>query len=303
MLTHSLEADVVEFARHNDGLVRTRHLRDLGHSDQAVRRRTESGLLVPVCRGVVALAGTEITPARRSYGITLVSPGSWISHTTALAIHGATLPAPISEAHVSSSLRVRGEGVAAHQRLEQPPRDLAPYLGTSISRPWLAVIESAGMLDERSLRVAVDSLVQSGSMSLQRLQRCVDARGRFLGLPALTALLDERLHGSGLLRSFLEADLDALLTRNGLPKPVSNHRVTLSDGQIRIIDKAWPDCRVALEAESWRHHSSTTDWGRSRIRDRELTADGWIVLAAVVEDIRRPERLIADLTRVLGCAR
>jgi hypothetical protein len=201
--------------------------------------------------------------------------------------------------HISSPHRIRRPEVIAHQLPRPAPNELANYFGVSIARPALAIIESAAILRQGDLAVALDSLLQRGTLTLPSLERAVEAHKRFPGNANLRQLVEDRLNGSGLLRSFFEYQLDVVLRRYGLPIPVSNFAVRLPNGRRRVLDKAWPDLYVGLEAESWAHHSNTTDWGRSRVRDRELTGLGWTVVAAVVEDVRRPERLIQDLRLVL----
>jgi hypothetical protein len=296
----SFDALVVKLSRRNNGLVRTQDLVAAHHSEQSITRRLAIGALQPVIRGVVAPVGFKITDLRRSHAAALVSNSAWVSHLSALQIHGATLSGHIEGAHMSSSERVRHRGVLVHQ-LDQPaPMDLSKYFGVKASRPALALVESSKLLKERELAVALDSLVLLRVVSLQDVQRCVEARGRFPGIVCLRMLLAERLDGAGMLRSFLEYDLDRLLKRCQLPPGIRNYRVRLPGGGVRELDRAWPEQRVALEAESWKHHSNTTDWGRSRTKDRLLTAHGWTMLAAVVEDIRSPHRLLSDLARVLN---
>jgi very-short-patch-repair endonuclease len=43
-------------------------------------------------------------------------------------------------------------------------------------------------------------------------------------------------------------------------------------------DFAWPAQRLIVEADSWRHHSSRERFERDRVRDAELTAQGWRVV-------------------------
>ncbi len=81
-------------------------------------------------------------------------------------------------------------------------------------------------------------------------------------------MVDDRLNGAGIVRSWLEQDGVRVVTQAGLPTPIRNHRIRLPNGIVRILDLAWPALRIAVEADSWVHHASPSDWRATRIRDR-----------------------------------
>ncbi len=170
--------------------------------------------------------------------------------------------------------------------------------GVNFSQPWRAIVESAAVLDADELAVAMDSLVQTRLASFQRILRCAHAQGSFHGRRPLMDLLEQRLKGQGIVRSFLEQDLDKVVKQARLPRPTRNFRVTLPNGRRRFIDTGWPEQRVGLEAHSWKYHSNPTDWGATMIRDRELTVAGWTMLPVVAADTKNPETLV-DQLRVL----
>jgi hypothetical protein len=145
------------------------------------------------------------------------------------------------------------------------------------------------------LAVAMDSVVQAKHASFKRIQRTMDMAGPFAGRLMLAELLNDRLNGEGLVRSFLERDLEKLLKRAKLPPAVRNFAVRLPSGKKRVLDVAWPNVRRCLEADSWQYHSSPSLWGGTRIKDRELTVAGWSVIPVVVADTRDPSSLVAQL--------
>ncbi len=317
----NVDTRIAALAARYDGLVPIAPLISSGHSYRSLKARVDHGLLTWVCRGVLRLASAPPTAPRRAVAVALVVPGTWISHTTALALHGINTSTPrtlrndnhnrvrpddpvLHPAHVSNPNRIR-LGVAISHMSPMPTRaDLVLRNGVLISRPWLALVEAASVVDERTLAVLLDATVQQGLVSPARVADALARHGRSRGSRSLAQLLDERLNGAGLLRSFFEHDLDRLVRRAGFPAPIRNYPVVLPGGIRRVLDLAWPKLRVALEADSWQYHSRTGDWGRTRIRDRELTAAGWIILPVVVADIRQPQPLLSDLadTIALRCA-
>jgi hypothetical protein len=285
-----------QLARKYDGLVPTKPLYDAGHCRSALVNRNRIDTLAPVMPGVRRLGSVELSPVRLAMAAALVLPDSWISHTSALTVHGAIMRDKAIFSEVSSPHQHRRAGLRIH-RLSLPS-DLGKHFELPISRPWRAIVESAAVLEEDDLAVAMDSLVQKGLISVNRVQRAATDAGWFRGQMTLQRLLNDRINGEGLVRSFLEQDLSRLLRRNKLPTPVRNYRMVLPDGKVRILDTAWPDLHIGLEAHSWKHHSNTTDWGNTITRDRRLTVFGWTILPVVVSDIRNPATLMEELSEL-----
>jgi hypothetical protein len=201
---------------------------------------------------------------------------------------------------LSSPAQLRLSGFAVHRHLRPDPGGLANMFGVKVSVPSRAVIESAAVLSDRDLSVALDSLVQTRRVSLDRLDRAMEELGWFRGRLTLKQIVANRQNGAGIVRSFLEYDSHRLLVRNHIPVGISNHEIRLGNGQRRVLDRAWPEHRIGLEAHSWQYHSNTTDWGRTMIRDRSVLVAGWTILPVVVEDTRSPKALLADMRSALA---
>ncbi len=291
----ALDRLIAELAARYDGLVPTSELYAAGHCREAIGNRMKANTLAGVAVGVRRLGNVELTPARRAMAAALVLPDSWVSHTSALAVFGATQKANSLKSEISSPHHYRPPGIRAHRRAIPSKANLRSYFEIPVSQPWWAVIESASVLNENELAVAMDSLFQSKSISWKRLQRAHDEAGKYRGRPMLAYLLNERLNGQGIVRSFLEQDLSRLLKQHLLPTPVRNFEVILPNARKRVLDVAWPAVRCGLEAQSWKHHSNPSDWGRTMVRDRGLTVIGWSILPVVVADTRDPTSLIAGL--------
>ncbi len=304
MSSSSLHIDQLlhQLAAAHDGLIPTDAIVAAGHSREALARRVKINALLWVRRGVRATVGTQLTPTRHAMAAALLNPGSWVSHTAALDVYGATLKPSSLRAEISGPDQQRLANVHTHQTDGPGQANLGCRFGVSISQPWWAIVEASAVLPEDLLAVAMDSLVQSKLTSLARLQRAHEEAGRYRGRPLLARLLDDRLNGQGLVNGFLEQDLDRALRKCGLPVPVRNFTVRLPNGKIRVIDRAWPNVKLGVEAHSWQYHSNTTDWGRTMIRDRELTSIGWTMFPVVVADVRDPTSLLVALKPLLDSA-
>jgi hypothetical protein len=290
----SIDRLIIRLASERNGLVPTALLRAERVSFRAIARRVATGQLVEVVPGVRALGNVEIDSLQRAVAACLTNDSAHVSHTSALAFYKATLKTDHG-AHVSNEKLIRLPNVVAHRITSPANRDVIRRYEVNISRPWLALVESASLLDEDELAVAMDSLVQSKDTSLKRISKCADEIGWFNGRKALVRLLEDRINGAGLVRSFLEQDLDKVLRKARLPVGVRNHRIVLPNGQRRELDRAWPHLRVGLEAHSWKYHSNTFAWGKTMTRDRGLTSFGWKILPVVVEDTRNPTSLVRDI--------
>ncbi len=302
MQTLALDRLIAELAATYDGLIPTAQLYNAGHCREAVHARVAIDSLSHVRRGVRALSNVSLTPQRQALAAVLVTEDAWVSHTSALAIHGATLRTQSQRAEISCTRQIRLANIRTHQVAGPGLSNLGRHFDIAISRPWQAIIESASVLSEDELAVAADSLIHTKLTSLNRLQRAHNENGWYRGRRMIDRILDDRLNGQGLVRSFLEQDLSNVLRKHGLPTPIRNYRITLRTGKRREIDVAWPQFRIGLEAQSWQFHSNPSDWGRTMVRDRELSANGWVILPVVVADTRNASSLLEVLAEVLVSA-
>lgn len=88
-----------------------------------------------------------------------------------------------------------------------------------------------------------------------------------------------------------ESRLRLLLHRAGMP-PVARYRIYDADGFTARVGFAYPELRLAIEDDGpW--HAERRAFLDDRRRLNRLDAAGWIVLHVTVDDLRRPEVLIA----------
>jgi very-short-patch-repair endonuclease len=85
-----------------------------------------------------------------------------------------------------------------------------------------------------------------------------------------------------------------LIRDAGLPMPlvgatIAGHRA----------DFAWPEQRLIVEADSWRHHSSRASFERDRRRDAHHTAHGWRVVRLTYARITTEPDEVARLLQQL----
>lgn len=91
-----------------------------------------------------------------------------------------------------------------------------------------------------------------------------------------------------------------MLQEAGLPSPVPQYEVVLPHGGRSILDFAYVAEWVAIEADSYRYHSSLRDWSRDRTRNAVLTALGWRIIPVTWDDLgSRAGHVVALVDRSL----
>ncbi|MFN2614759.1 MAG: endonuclease domain-containing protein [Actinomycetota bacterium] len=95
--------------------------------------------------------------------------------------------------------------------------------------------------------------------------------------------------------SVLETRLLRLMKVHRLPPPSLQHRVRAGSSVARV-DFAYPELKLAIEADGYRHHSRPVDWERDRRRRNRLTEAGWHVVHVTWNDlVQRPEEVILQI--------
>jgi hypothetical protein len=77
------------------------------------------------------------------------------------------------------------------------------------------------------------------------------------------------------LDSRLEHDLLRLIRAAGAPPPVTQLEAVVGGGRHVEFDFAWPDRRLAVEADGHRWHATSADFQRDLARHDAVTTAGW----------------------------
>lgn len=296
-----MDADrtIARIAAAQHSAVSRRQLLQAGVGRHVVDHRVANGRLVLTHPGVYRLAGSPPSWHQRIMAATLAAgPGAVASHRAAAFLHGMAVE-PRAEVTVGRDRAPNPAGVVVH-RLALQQSDCEVRDGIPRTRPPATILGLAAVLSGPALERALDEAVARGVLSYGQLERRLEAVGR-QGRPGIRALADLLLARSGEPRwtqSQFERRLLALVTGAGLPALVPQFEVSLPDGRRAFIDFAWPDLRLGLEADSYRHHSSRVDWSRDHTRNILIVSLGWRLLPVTWEYmVDRPGELIATLTR------
>jgi len=172
---------------------------------------------------------------------------------------------------------------------------------TSIER---TIIDLAAVLPLGGLAHALDSALVEGLTTVERVRRRqhrLGRRGR-KGAGRLAMLLMERDGRDQARTNGFERRLVRALVRAGLPDPIPQFEVRDRRGVlVARPDFAYPDARLAIEADSYRWHGGRLAFDRDLRRRNRLTALGWrIVHVSWTQLVRNPASVVTEVSRMLG---
>jgi very-short-patch-repair endonuclease len=147
---------------------------------------------------------------------------------------------------------------------------------------WVFAV--AGLTKSRS---AISRFRAPNSSSSRRRQSTAGAPPPPPGTRSLKAQLS-RYGGPVDTRSELERLVYELCDDRGLPRPLVN---TVIEGKVR--DFHWPQCRLVVEADSYRWHRSPSALNDDRERDVQLTLAGYRMLRFTWEQVTRRREYVA----------
>ena len=219
---------------------------------------------------------------------------------TAAALHGFDTEEP-ADLHVLSppGSRLRSaDGLVVHRRDGAPLVMVGERPATSPA--WTAV-EVARSLRRPRVLATLDAALRKGSCSRPELWRAASQQAGRRGIVVvrdLIAVADE------LAESPMESEARLAMIDGGLPIPELQYEIVDGNGDLRRVDFAWPDQRVAVEYDGIDWHSGADAMRRDRRRTAALLDVGWVTIAIVFEDVRyRAWEFVARIDAQLRGAR
>lgn len=278
-----VDRELAAIAASRHGIVTHREARANGLSQRQLDYRVQTGRLVRVHPGVYAVGGAPRTFEQRVLAAVLASGAE------ALASHGSASvvwslrgsePEPRVEITTPRERLPQVQRVRHHRSAVLTDRDRAVVHEipvTSVPRTLVDLSASRGI---GWLARAMDDAMRRNLALLPDFRECAN---RLTGAPGrrpsvVRLLVDERFAiGGGRTESWLERVVLGILLDAGIEEPVPQHWVTV-DGHRYRLDLAWPDKKIALEADGFGAHSSYGSFHDDRRRDLRLRRVGWDVL-------------------------
>ncbi|MFN2593258.1 MAG: type IV toxin-antitoxin system AbiEi family antitoxin domain-containing protein [Candidatus Dormibacteria bacterium] len=291
------ERSALRLARVQHGVLSRRQALAEGMSGRAIDYRLATGEWVRLFRGAYRLAGTERTFEQQIMAGTLVGgDGAVASHRAAAALMGMPGAPRWVEITVPRTTRVGVEGVIAHRSRLLASDDVSKLKGTPLTTAARTITDLAGVYTKEKLGPMLDHALARRLVTRAQLEARATGRRHD---DVLRELLDERPATARPMGSEFEACLFRGLRDAGLPLPVAQYRVLMPEGGEVFLDFAYPDLKLAIEADSFVWHASMAAWQRDRARNGELVALGWSILPITWDLVMRNA---AEVARKVGRA-
>jgi hypothetical protein len=284
-------------ATRQHGVISVPQLYLLGFSRYAVHRMAQGGRLHRLYRGVYAVGHRALSIHGRVMAAVLAAgPGAVASHSTAAWLH------EIRRGHrglihvMVHGKRGRRKGFRLHVTSDLHPEDVTEIDGIPCTSLARTLLDEADLLTQPQLRRRIEEAERRGLFDLRQVERvCARASGR-RAVTRLRAALGEADPDPPKTRSDLELDFRDFCRRHGIPRPAFNVWI---EGQ--EVDAVWLDRKVAVELDSYEHHSGRAAFERDRARSSALAAAKWRPIRVTGRRMERdPERLAAEVRELLA---
>jgi very-short-patch-repair endonuclease len=180
--------------------------------------------------------------------------------------------------------------------------DVTAVAGIPVTTVARTLIDVAATTDPDVVEEALDEALGRGLLSISRIRWRLGELGRGRpGVGVMRALVDARDSRLPTSESVLETKLLRVLRRARLPEPLPQHKICDGSRVVARVDLAYPDHRLAIEADGFRWHSGRMRWQRDRARANDLMLLGWRVIRVTWDDITlRPDHVIASIRAALA---
>jgi very-short-patch-repair endonuclease len=269
-------------------------LRDLGVSKWQIQYRIGIGRLHIIEREAYAVGHNRLTAKGRwMAGVLACGQESRLSHRSAGDLWGiAPYNGSLIDITVPGRRRSRGRLRLHRGRLD--PEDCAVEDGIRVTSPARTLLDLAAIVGERRTERALERAEKLELFDLTAIESVRRRSPGHHGLKNLNLALGLHLPGDR-TRSDLERDLIDLCRDHDLPLPLVNSLVAGHE-----VDALWPEARLIVELDSWKHHRDRAAFERDRIRDAELSLSGYRVIRVTWRRLRdHPERVAALIRRSL----
>jgi very-short-patch-repair endonuclease len=181
-------------------------------------------------------------------------------------------------------------------------QDITTIDGIPVTKPARTLLDLATVEPEEVVERCLDDALRRRLVSLPFFESWLEdpRRSRHRGARMLQRLVAARAT-VGVTESPLEAAVLKLIRDAGLPTPMLQYEVRDGDRFVGRVDFAYPEERVAIEADGFRYHDGRRGFDDERARGNELEAMGWRVLRVTAKHLEEyPDAVVAWISRALA---
>jgi hypothetical protein len=164
-------------------------------------------------------------------------------------------------------------------RIPIPPGDITTLDAIPVTKPARTLLDIATVEAIDAIERCLDDALRRRLVSVPFLERWLQdpLRTRHRGARVLRRLVEERAL-RGVADSPLETRYLQLSRDLGLPSPMLQYVVKDQHRFVARLDFAYPEKRVGIEVDGFRHHDIRRTFDRERARGNALEALGWRIL-------------------------
>lgn len=287
------------------GVLNRSQARAGGVTDRARSYRRRTGRLEPLLPKVERIGGAPETWEQQVAAALLwAGEGSAASHRCASALwRFDSCPPGVVEITTFRNLRAEEAGhIKIHRYSSLLPDEVESIGGIRATAPARTLLDLAAVVPSHRLEIALDSALRRKQVTLPELRLTLsrNARRGRRGVQAFRRALEIRDDSFVPQHRGLESKLWRLIATSDLPTPLREYPVIEGGREIYRIDFAYPDRMLAIEADSWEHHSDRISWSKDHDRGNVLTVRGWRLLHFTYEAVvNRPDSVIQTIRDAL----
>jgi hypothetical protein len=155
--------------------------------------------------------------------------------------------------------------------------------GRPVTSPAWTAVEVARSLRRPRALATLDAALRSCTCNRAELWRASSEQAGRRGIVVVRELLPL---ADGRAESPMESEARLAMIDGGLPIPELQYEIVDANRQLRRVDFAWPNERVAAEYEGLDWHSGADAMRKDRVRQGALMDVGWVVIPIVFDDVR-----------------
>jgi very-short-patch-repair endonuclease len=299
---------VRSIAHRNHGLITRRQLKLARLTKDEISDWTGAGHLIRLCPSIYRTDETQETwDLQVCAALMWAGDGAALCLDTAAGMHGLKGYACDGPIHVTLPIQQRVPKQCSFEMVLHCHRELGLWDaafsgGMRVTRVERTLLDLAGDLSDERVEDLIDDALTHGLTRAAYLRACYERLKRVgrKGGGSFGRILRRR--GKTLVRldSPLEKDLLQIIADARLPVPKARLWVPENGRAIYRLDLAYPNERVAVEADSREHHSAEADLIDDQIRQNNLVSWGWSVLRFRTFQLKDPSTVAGIIRDTLA---
>lgn len=288
---------IVEHASRQHQVVTTAQLAGCGLTRHTAATLRSDGWLTPIRPGAHLVGGREPSDWQKVVAAALVvGREAVMSHSTAARVHQLPhlAPTPAIELTVVMGRHPRLQGVDVHRVARLEPADVQPHRGLVATTPARTLCDLASRLPRGLLERVLDGGLVDRLWTPESVGQAIERGGIRPGIGTLRQLIMARRE-----EGHVDTTLEQRAVRILAPfRPFETQYQVVLDGQVYVLDIAWPLWKVAVECDGFTSHGASRErFDRDRRLGNLLLAHGWAL--ARYTSAMTDRQLLSDVGRLL----